>query len=105
MFRNDPEACQAIRILLGSIRSDVDKLWTLDGPTEECTRLFERGAPWSHGEVIVLKVCFDFWNGLGHTPFDEMIQTLDGRRVRLITELWQHHSAGTVAKFIVKHGR
>lgn len=49
MFRDDRQVCDAVRVLLGSLR--LEHLRTDVGPTEEALkRLDDRGGPLSHGE-------------------------------------------------------
>jgi hypothetical protein len=62
MFCSQAQQCQAIRILLSSLR--LEHLWTEKGPIRQACEYLVRSPP-SHGEEVLLRCAFDFWNGEG----------------------------------------
>lgn len=62
MFATTAQQCQAIRLLLSSLR--LEHLWTAKGPTRQAINYLE-GSPLSHGEQVLIRCAFDFWNGQG----------------------------------------
>jgi hypothetical protein len=86
MFRDDQQACRAIRVLLGSVFRDVDALWPETGPTPLSLR-YLKASPLSHGEYLMLQVAFDFWNGHGGAKFADLISVLDQRPLVFVCEL------------------
>lgn len=106
MFRDDRQICDAVRVLLSSLR--LEHLWTESGPTEQALRLFEdeRGAM-SHGEALLLLAAFDFWNGHGKVDLGEPLAVLDSDRLKLAASLMIAASEGSraVDRWIAEHGR
>ena len=96
MFRNDRQICEAVRVLLRSIR--LEHLWTDFGPTDEALKLLEdRGSPLSHGEAVMVLTAFDFWNGDGKVEFRELLTVLDRERLALVASLMLASSEGSDA--------
>jgi hypothetical protein len=86
MFRDDRQISRAVQILLKGVR--LERLWTNDGPTPEAIPLLgTRGGGMSHGEAVMLLVCFDLWNGEAKVPFNEIIGTLDGGHLERLGSL------------------
>lgn len=86
MFRNNKQQCQALRMLLQSVR--LDYLWTDDGPVSEAFRLRDaNGGPLSSGERLMLLAVFDLWNGSGNLRFSEVPGPLDARRAQRLLSL------------------
>lgn len=85
MFRDDAQACRAIRGLLHGVR--LEHLWTLQGPTEEALSCLRTGGPYSAGEVLMLRVAFDLWNGEGHAEIATLLATLDAHNASLLLDL------------------
>lgn len=84
MFRDERQQVAVCRALLKRVR--LERLWTHDGPTEEAVDLLE-ASPLSHGEHLMLRVAFDFWNGRGEARLAELLATLDGPNLRAIGTL------------------
>lgn len=78
MFRDEAQTHAALRVLLGTAHKDVDRWWTATGPTEEAVRVVEeRSGPMSAGEVLLVLVAFDLWNGRGAASLGRVFSTLD----------------------------
>jgi len=105
MFQNDAQACRAIRALLRSLfRNTTDSLWSLEGPTElACEYL--KSSPLSHGEEVLLKVGFAFWNGSREVSFADVIGTLDSQRLELVVGLVQAQYMGAIEDWITRMER
>ena len=104
MFRDDRQSCDAVRVLLGSVK--LEPLWTAAGPTDEALKLLEqRGGAMSHGEQLMLLVAFDFWNGKGKAELSELLSVLDGDRMRLVASLMIATAEGSEAvdRWLTKH--
>ena len=85
MFRSEAQQCQAIRLLLSSLR--LEHLWTAQGPTRRACDLLE-GSPLSSGEQILIRCAFDFWNGAGKVQlYRDLLGVLDGPRLHLVLTL------------------
>jgi hypothetical protein len=92
MFRTEAQQCQAIRILLSSLR--LEHLWTAKGPTRQACNVLE-GSPLSSGEQILVRCAFDFWNGAGKVQlYRDLLGTLDGTRLHLVLTLAMAANAG-----------
>jgi hypothetical protein len=106
MFRGDRQVCDAIGVLLRSVR--LQHLWTETGPTDRALELLaDRGGPLSHGEALVLLAAFDFWNGQGKVELGEILAVLDGDRIELLGSLMLASSGGAVAvdRWLAEHRR
>ena len=83
MWQSEKQQCEAIRALLGRVR--LERLWTETGPTDEACRLLQdAGGPMSHGEIVMLRVAFDLWNGHGKATVYELISVLDNGNLRAV---------------------
>jgi hypothetical protein len=83
MCQSEKQQCEAIRALLGRVR--LERLWTDKGPTGDACRLLQDGGgPMSHGEIVMLRVAFDLWNGHGKATVDELISVLDDDKLRAV---------------------
>src|SRR6266550_22879 len=86
MFRDDAQISAAVRVLLTSLR--MEHLWTSEGPSDRALEMLEQsGGPMSRGEQLVLRVCFDFWSGRGKANLGDLLNVLDGTRIRLVASL------------------
>lgn len=85
MFRNDRQACLAIRALLATLHP-LRAAWTLDGPTEQAVAWLRRSSL-SHGEEVMLRVAFDLWNGDGGAKLADLIGVLDAKRSEAVLGL------------------
>ena len=86
MFRNDRQACEALQMLLGTVR--LEHLWTKDGPTRAALRYRDaNGGPLSSGERIILLAAFDLWNQSGGLKLAEVPGSLDTGRARTLLSL------------------
>jgi hypothetical protein len=95
MFRSEAQQCQAIRVLLSSL--NLQHLWTEKGPTRKACDYLER-SPLSHGEQIMLRCAFDFWNGEGKVLlYRDLLGTLDAARLESVLTLASAASAGMEA--------
>jgi hypothetical protein len=61
-------------------------LWTDKGPTRLACAFLEHGAPLSGGEMLLLKVAFDLWNGRGKATVADLLTTLDERNLRAVCD-------------------
>lgn len=87
-FRSDEEACVAIRAFLATVgHGRLSNLWTAEGPTEQAVEYVEKGSPLSHGEAVLLRVAFDFWNGAGKATLDDLLNVLDDKNLRAVLDL------------------
>jgi len=102
MFANDAQQCRAIRALLGSHfhGSRLDELWGPTGPTELACTLLEQGGHGSHGEIVLLRVAFDFWNGRGKAKFSDVIEVLDTERLQLVASLAMAYNGDAVDEWV-----
>ena len=104
MFRSESQQCQALRILLSSLR--LDHLWTEKGPTRQaCDWL--KTSPLSHGEQVLLRCAFDFWNGAGEVQLcRDLLGVLDSDRLgKVLTLALAANSGGAaVDKWIMMNG-
>ena len=85
MFKSEAQQCQAIRVLLSSLQ--MERFWTEKGPTRQACDALE-GSPMSHGEHILLRCAFDFWNGEGKVLlYRDLLGVLDGPRLTAVLTL------------------
>ncbi len=95
MFRSTAQQCQAIRILLHSLR--LDHLWTEKGPTKRAVEWLE-SSPLSSGEQVMLRCAFDFWNGEGKvTLYRDLLGVLDSQRLETVLTLALAANSGEAA--------
>src|SRR5579859_1861357 len=86
MFRNDAQNALACRTLLA--QAQLERLWTLEGPTYEALKLLDAdGRGLSNGERIVLLAAFAFWNGRSGLKLSEILDTLNPELTEAITSL------------------
>ena len=86
MFRSEKQQCEAIRTMLRSLR--LDYLWTEKGPTKQACDWLENGSPLSHGEDVLLRCAFDFWNSMGKVELGrDLLGVLDGPRLQMVLTL------------------
>lgn len=100
MWRNDAQACRAIRVLLGTLfdQKRVNLWWRDDGPTKTAVKLYERkGGSLSHGESILFMAAFDLWNGEGGVRLSDVLHVLDTRRTEALCSLIVAHHRGSLA--------
>lgn len=76
MFRDDAQTHAAIRLLLGTIPG-LARMWTETGPTDEAAHVVEgTSSAMSSGEVLLVRVAFDLYNGQGGASFGRVLNTL-----------------------------
>jgi hypothetical protein len=105
MFKNEKQRIEAVRALLRTLFSErqVQGWWDDSGPTEvACNILAKNGGYLSHGEAILFRAAFDFWNGSGKVTLDEIIHTLDHKRVRAVCGLITALNKGAVDVWIYR---
>lgn len=75
----------------------MERFWTDKGPTRQaCDYL--KSSPLSHGEQILLRCAFDFWNGAGKVQlYRDLLGVLDGTRLHLVLTLALAANAGGTA--------
>jgi hypothetical protein len=102
MFQNDKQACEAIRVLLGSLFDDVDRWWLLDGPTDAAVDVLSKGGCLSHGEAVLIRCAFAFWNQSTDATFADVLVTLDELRAGAVLglALAYHQGPSAVAAWI-----
>jgi hypothetical protein len=84
MWRSERQQCEVIRRLLAPHHA-LARLWTPTGPTDKACQLLEDdGGPMSSGEVLLLRVAFDIWNGGGGAKVGDLLSTLDERNLRAV---------------------
>lgn len=99
MWKSDAQACEAITELLRSVR--LERLWTPTGPTQEAVDWIDAdGGPLSSGEMLMLRVAFDFWNGQGHADFGRMLHVFDDTRFQRVCELATALAQGEVDQWL-----
>lgn len=85
MFKTETQQCRAIRTLLSSLH--MERFWTDKGPTRQACDYLE-GSPLSHGEQVMLRCAFDFWNGEGKVMlYRDLLGVLDSRRLNEVLTL------------------
>lgn len=85
MWESEKARNEAIRRMLEALPT-MARLWDGRGPTAEAVELIAAGGgPLSSGERVMLKAAFDLWNGTGRCTIDELLSTLDSRRLRAVT--------------------
>ena len=95
MFKSEAQQCQAIRVLLSSLH--MERFWTEKGPTRQACDYLE-GSPLSHGEQVMLRCAFDFWNGAGKvTLYRDLLGVLDTQRLTAVLTLALAANAGSAA--------
>jgi hypothetical protein len=95
MFRDETQACAAIRILLE--KAGLERLWTADGPTPEAEHL--RAAEvgmLGTTERRLLLAAHDLWNGQGGLAFADAAQ-LSGEAARALFSLAKATSTSPAA--------
>jgi hypothetical protein len=98
-FRNDREACEAIRgFLAGACRGRLVDFWTAEGPTRTAVEYIEKGSPLSHGESLALQVAFDVWNGHGGAKVADLLGVLDNDNFRAVFDLLLPARSGARSK-------
>jgi len=98
-WSTEQQRSDAARALLRSIGHG--DLWTDRGPTgEACQLLEEDGGYLSSGGRVILRFAFDCWNGQGRIPADELLYSLDPRRLRLVGTLMVALAEGTVDRWL-----
>lgn len=88
MFRNDKQIGEVNRVLLGSL--GLVRLWAASdgGPSDEAIKILENNSgPLSGGEMRMLRVAFDLWNGEGKIGLKEIMSGIDSTRFRLVATL------------------
>lgn len=86
MWRNERQQCAVIQKLLAP-HPAIAGLWTSTGPTKlACTLLEQNGGPLSSGEILLLRVAFDIWNGHGKAEVGELLATLDEGNLRAVCD-------------------
>ena len=86
MWLSEKARNDAIREMLAGTPG-VARLWGAEGPTHKaCELLRADGGYLSSGERLLLKAAFDLWNGQGHCRVDELLDTLDEKRLRAVAE-------------------
>ena len=94
MFSNEHQKALTIRLLLSPY---LEHFWTENGPTEQASDYLDNGAPLSSGEMIMLRVAFDFWNGNGGAKFADVANRLDSRNTALVASLMAAVASGSHA--------
>lgn len=84
MFSSQKQQCRAIICLLQSL--GLGHIWTDEGPSRLACEWLE-GNPLSSGEDLMLRIAFDFWNGMGKASFAKVVKVLDNRRTQDVADL------------------
>jgi hypothetical protein len=74
-FTDDRQLAACCRALCG--RARLAYYWTLEGPTDAAIAIRDGRDPLSHGESILVRAAWAFWNGEGGLKFAEIIEALD----------------------------
>ncbi len=105
MFSNDAQRAQVCMTLLGSL--GLKGLWTEKGPTEKAVK-YRFQSPLSHGENIILRVCWTLWTSDDGTPapFGEIVWTLDPTRLEMVGSLIEAAADGSegVGAWLIRWG-
>lgn len=91
MFKSEAQQCFAIKCLLASL--NLHRFWTDKGPTRQALDYLE-GSPLSHGEQVLLRCAFDFWNGEGKVTLYRDLGVLDSTRLYKVLTLALAANAG-----------
>jgi hypothetical protein len=104
MFQNDAQACAAIRALLASLFDDVDRWWLLDGPTDAAVDVLGKGGYLSHGEAVLIRCAFAFWNQSSDATLADVLGVLDGQRARAVLSLARafHQGPSAIHAWIIE---
>jgi hypothetical protein len=90
MFRDDKQRALACAILCARIRPDRGPLWQVEPypePTQLALQILEGVEGCSSSERLVVRVAFDFWNGLGEATVGECVHVLDNDHMARVSEL------------------
>lgn len=108
MFKDRKQMHEALRLLLAQVA--LERLWTDEGPTPEArAHLLHHaglgvqiadGPRLSRGEVEVLRVAFDVFNGMGDAKVADLICNLDVARQRAVFTLLAAVAMGDVASWL-----
>jgi len=98
MFRDERQRAQAIAWLLPR---QLRYLWNpIAGPTDLALDYIDRNSsPLSGGEMVMLRIAFDFWNMGGNAPFASLFR-LDDDNLRRVCGLAVCSSSADVDKWI-----
>ena len=84
MWKSEKARNDAIRRMIASTPG-LARLWGATGPNAEACALLERdGGYLSSGERVLLLAAFDLWNGSGGCRVADLLETLDGPRLRAV---------------------
>jgi hypothetical protein len=90
MFASTEQMHTAIRTILAiGPGIEVDKVWTLRGPTTFCAHVLDGSEDeyLSDGEHLLVRVAFDLYNGAGRALVRDVIAKLDARCAGAVAEL------------------
>lgn len=77
-FQSDRQISHCCVTLLQRAGLGDRGLWTTDGPTDLATK-WHRRSPLSHGEHIILQVCWSLWGGKGKANVGDVFYVLDAK--------------------------
>lgn len=88
MFRSDQQRGRVCQVLTASIPHGP--FWVLDQhgtprPNGDLEEHIER--VFSSSEVVLVRIAWDVWNGLGDAPLGRALDTLDGTNLRKVGSL------------------
>lgn len=107
MFRSEAQRGLVYAVLVQHLPGGLDR-WmssTESGhprPSDEAHEAIEKGAPLSSGEMLMLRAAIDVWNGGGKLELGRAMDTLDGKRLRLLGEFLVafSESSGAITRWI-----
>jgi hypothetical protein len=85
---------------------DLDRGMSVTNDAENVIADLEQdGGPLSSGEILLLRVAFDLWNGGGGAKVGELLATLDGRNLRAVAlALLERDGGGVPLLEEARHG-
>lgn len=102
MWRDDQQKCAAIGVLLSHM--NATEWWSPLGPTMGGVDALE--LPLSHGERVLLRVCWDIWNGDGKVKLTELdVLDLENTRRVLSLLLAVVEDSGAVDRWVAANKR
>ena len=96
MFRDERQGSRAILALLKP--AGLDRLWSVDGPSDEACRIVDqKGGTLSGRDRVLVLAAFAFWRGRGGVTLDNAVAALDADHAERLCSLWIARSRGAHA--------
>ncbi len=102
MFQSEQLRTLAVRLLVQ--HAGLGRYW-VGGPTAAAQDIIRDGGGLSSGEMIMLQVAFDFWNGEGGAKLADVCYRLDTSNTVAVATLLSAVAKGTVNEWIAEQRR